>query len=159
MSLIRNKDIQVSIFFIILAIAIYLLSFNIISMSVFVVGPDFVPKLVAFGIALCAILLGISSYQNRGNDSESTSAKKGSLGINRELISVFLLILIYIILLNKVGYLIMTSVYLFGHFMVMAGNKNRNIPVFLIASIVFSVATYYLFRNVFSLFLPAGILG
>jgi putative tricarboxylic transport membrane protein len=68
-------------------------------------------------------------------------------------------LVLYIALLPIIGFLITTVVYLFAQMYLLADKKERKIPLFLVTSVVTSVFVYFVFKSVFFLMLPAGILG
>jgi putative tricarboxylic transport membrane protein len=70
----------------------------------------------------------------------------------------FVLIFLYLALLEPLGFLLSTAVYLFFQFIVLS-RKKPNLPLYGLLSISTSAIVYYLFVKVFILFLPAGILG
>lgn len=152
-----NQDFFTGLGFLALAAGMYAMSFSIKQITAMDIGPSFMPKLVTGCIAICSLALIYQSQQ--GEAAAKNGEKKESGSANWGFIKIVSLICLYFILLEPVGYLIMTTVYLFGHFMLLSTAANRKIPLFVLVSIAVSTGTYYLFREVFFLLLPAGILG
>ncbi|PMC35945.1 tripartite tricarboxylate transporter TctB family protein [Bacillus sp. UMB0899] len=165
-----NKDIFASAFFIVFSIVMYIASNSIIKLTVSKVGADFVPKLVAIGMLILSIFYLINSVkqqirskkelnsQTSVNKEEEVVEEKKKISPLSVLGTVGLLAL-YITLLPYLGFLIMTTVYLFFQMYLLAAKTERNIPIFIVISIITSVFIYYIFKYVFHLMLPAGILG
>jgi putative tricarboxylic transport membrane protein len=61
--------------------------------------------------------------------------------------------------LPYLGFLIMTTVYLFFQMSIMCAREKRKPVMFVVISAIASVVVYFTFVKVFSLMLPAGILG
>ena len=92
-------------------------------------------------------------------DTDLGTATVGKTKLKPETLKVFALMIAYAIAVEPVGYLITTTSYLVLHFIVVSTSEQRKIPIFMLISIVFSVVTYFLFRNFFGVLLPKGILG
>lgn len=164
-----NKDIIASAFLILLSIVMYIASNSIIKLTVSQVGADFVPKLVAIGILILSIFYLIQSIKQQRvskkeidskttNEEETSTEEKRKISPLNVLATVSLLVL-YVALLPYIGFLITTTVYLFFQMYFLAAKTERKIPLFVGISIVSSVLIYFIFKSVFYLMLPAGILG
>lgn len=69
------------------------------------------------------------------------------------------LIAVYVALLQTVGFLIMTIVYLYAQFIVITPREQKvNHISYIIIAVVTSSAIFYLFRHGFDLMLPSGFL-
>ncbi|MFD2212654.1 tripartite tricarboxylate transporter TctB family protein [Metabacillus endolithicus] len=164
-----NKDIYASVFFIVFSIVMFIASNSIIKLTVSRLGADFAPKLVAVGIFILSIFYLITSLKKQKQDnnqavSKKTEEEKGSTNEKKKIspLSVLLtvgLLVLYVVLMPTIGFLITTVVYLFFQMYFLAAKSERRIPLFVGISIVTSVSVYYLFKSVFYLMLPAGILG
>ena len=72
-----------------------------------------------------------------------------------------ILALLYVFLLKPVGFIICTLFYLFGQIIVLAPDTHRtkkDLIMYLIIDVVFTLVVYFLFRMGFKIVLPAGIL-
>lgn len=122
------------------------------------IDSGFVPRFLAICLAgTCAPIVyrGVRELSQRRSSSRPDVQRGGGLFI----LATFLLVALYIGLLEKIGFLLMTSVYLVGQFSILAGRGHRRPVIFVVAAILVSVAIYYTFVKVFNLMLPAGILG
>ncbi len=69
------------------------------------------------------------------------------------------LIAVYVALLQEVGFLLMTALYLYAQFIVITPREQKvNHISYIIIAVVTSVAVFYLFRQGFDLMLPSGFL-
>ncbi|WP_226527031.1 tripartite tricarboxylate transporter TctB family protein [Metabacillus niabensis] len=164
-----NKDIFASAFLILFSIVMYMASNSIIKLTVSKVGADFVPKLVAIGMLILSVFYLISSVKQQikskseaaskiiPNKENNTEEKKKIRPLS-VLLTVGLLVL-YIALLPYIGFLITTTVYLFFQMYVLAAKTERRIVLFIGISIATSIFIYFIFKYVFYLMLPTGILG
>jgi putative tricarboxylic transport membrane protein len=164
-----NKDIVASAFLILFSAVMYAASNNIMKLTVSKVGADFAPKLVAIGIFILSVFYLINSIkQLKGsNGGETGGLEQEDDGDQKEkkkisLLSVFAtvgLLILYVALLPIIGFLITTVVYLFAQMYLLADKQERKIPIFIVTSVVTSVVVYFIFKSIFFLMLPAGILG
>ncbi|MBP1933677.1 tripartite tricarboxylate transporter TctB family protein [Ammoniphilus resinae] len=161
----RYGDIYASVFLIIASIVLYISTFSIKMLTVSRIGSAFVPQLVAIGIFIFSgILLRNSLKELKHRKSlENDGAEEGG---NEEsqinyagLISSVVLMIVYLLLLNSIGFLIMTTVYIVLQISILADKSEMNILKFFIIAAVSSLAVYYIFRSIFHVMLPTGILG
>ncbi len=159
----RKRDLYLGIGFLLFSIGVWIASFSIKHLVVARIGSAFVPQLAATLLALLSITLILqaifqapASTSRQGKlteqDAEAASKRKKRVRLT------FLLILFYLVLLEPVGFLITTTLYLFFQFWVLS-RRQPNLPLYGIIAISTSIIIYYLFVKVFVLFLPAGILG
>ena len=65
----------------------------------------------------------------------------------------------YFVLMPYIGFLIMTTIYLFLQMLLLSDKSNKKIVSFFAISIVSSLVTYFIFRSIFYVMLPSGIFG
>ena len=160
-----KMDFMLGLTFLIISIVMFALSFGLRSMVNIGIGPGFYPRLIAVLTAITSLALMYQSYNKSKlvgvsdeNESESETEEVSPI-FNAEVVKILFVMIVYAALIRSVGYLIMTTVYLFLHFMIVSKKESRRIPLFVIVSIIISVGTYYGFRNIFGVLLPSGILG
>jgi len=163
----KYRDVIGGCVFFIFAAVYYWLAFSIRETTAgSVLGSAFMPKM--YGIimmVLCAIqiLNGVRTVKKAEVTGEGE--KKKELTIKQQLYSLlesFGLLVIYVVLLDAVGFVIMSALFVFFMTIVLLPKKGRSKNLFVkvgIISIVFSVAVYLVFVQGFALTLPAGILG
>ncbi len=156
----KYGDIIVGGFYIVLSVALYIASLNIQSFVSATVGPKFLPQIIAMlflliGTAL--LIMGIKQYKIYEETKEVNDEVKPSY--IRLALTLFLMAL-YIGLLKSVGFVPMTFIYIIAQIYLVTPREDYNKKMasrVLILSGVSSVALYYLFYNVFQVFLPHGI--
>jgi len=142
-------------------ICILLASFGISKTKLAGVGPDYLPKVIAIYI------IGLSSFYLLSlvfskTPSKEKNQKEATAIENKTLLLTIALLIAYVALIESLGFLLVSALFLFGQMYVLAPDKNRNkknIIFFAVLAIVVPIAVYLLFVNVFDLMLPAGILG
>jgi len=159
----KYGDIYASLFLMISAVVLYISTFSIKMLTVSKIGSAFAPQLVAIGIFIFSgILLRNSLKELKNKDTkENSNAQEGdNPQINYAcLLGSVALMIVYLLLLNSVGFLIMTTGYIVLQISLLADKSERNILKFFIIAVISSVAIYYIFRSIFHVMLPSGILG
>ena len=109
-------------------------------------GPSFFPWVVAICFLSLSILLLCKSFI----DKEEKEKKEEAI-FGKKILTLILLMLIYISLLPLTGFLLITP-FFFASFMYLTSEKR----FFYIASFSISIPffIFYLFQNIFSIFLP-----
>lgn len=154
----KYGDIISGVFVIAVAIGLYMISLNIKQFNVVKMGADFVPKLVAiiFGIlGLILLIKGIKGLKG----TKVTESQEEDKPDNLSAIATLVLLVLYVALLDKIGFVIMTIIYLFVQFIIVSKKSQRKYIQFAVLSVVISLGAYYLFVDVFRVMIPNGILG
>lgn len=179
----KHRDIFTGLFFLAFSVVMYISTFNIVGLTDVQLGADFMPKLTSIAIAITSIGLIVNgfrkgtetaataemienkenTYESIGEESRSmkevgTKDSKKKLGYISLIFTVILMIG-YLILLPILGFLIASILYLFLQMMLFSDWRSKKIPLYLMISIVTSAFIYYVFRNLFYVMLPSGILG
>jgi putative tricarboxylic transport membrane protein len=154
-----QKDIFSGFVLLVFSALMFGVSLNIKKVLMVGIGSGFVPAMVAAFLAATSVCIIVKGYRDSrsGNGVSRGAAEHGKNWL--PVVATFCLIAFYIALLEKVGFLLMTTFYLFGQFWVLAGRNHRRAVMFLIVSAVVSLTIYYTFVKAFDLMLPAGILG
>ena len=157
----RKRDLFIGIGFLFFSIGVWIASFSIKRLVVSRIGSAFVPQLAASLLGILSIILIAQSVASKSKAVPSASQKvkpEASAESRKRVLLTFLLILLYLALLESVGFLITTAFYLFFQILVLS-RKKPNLPLYGLIAVFTSLIVYYLFVKVFILFLPAGILG
>ncbi len=156
----KYGDIIVGGFYIILAIGLYVTASNIQLVVINSLGPQFIPKVIAiifFTLGTMLLINGVKYYKMY--DATKILNDEVTPSYIRLFLTLFLMSM-YILLLRSVGFVPMTFVYIIAQIYLLTPkekyNKNTAITVFLLSAIS-SISLYYLFYNVFKVFLPQGI--
>ncbi|WP_179298694.1 tripartite tricarboxylate transporter TctB family protein [Evansella halocellulosilytica] len=162
----QYKDTYSSTFLLILSFIMFVATFYFQRLTVSNVGAEFVPRLVAIGIFFLSVLLLINAIRRVRNpdkhpdiEEEDDQEKNDTPASPLSVVTTIGLLIGYLILMPTVGFLIMTTIYLFFQMYLLAAKAQRNVALFLIVSVISSSAIYYCFKSIFYLRLPSGILG
>jgi len=158
----KYGDIISGSFVLLVAIGLFIASANIKQFNVVKLGADFVPRLTAVFLVILGIALivnGVKSLKEIKNLETKQEEKKEETPDYISVAVTLILLLIYVILLEKIGFIIMTSLFLFIQFIILSAKSQRKYMQFALISMITSVSAYYLFVSVFQVMIPAGILG
>lgn len=154
----KYGDLLVGAVFLVIAIVFYAMASALpASMITEGVGSDFLPKILAIGTGILAVLQCIKGVRTMRSDI--TVEEEEFKPEYWRVLSTIVAFGIYVFVLNTVGFLISSIVYLFVQMLILAPKEKRNIPLLLVITVVFNVAVYFLFRNGLNVMLPAGFLG
>lgn len=127
------------------------------------VGADFLPRIIAILIIALSLgfiavtVSGIMSARKAGTaNDEAPAEKKNYKGI----IMTMALLIAYVALMNTIGFIVTTIVYLFLQMLILGHEPTKKqIILYAVISVVAPIIIYYVFVNGFQLLLPAGILA
>ncbi len=126
-----------------------------------------VPKLWGVLLLILGIVLIVrglrvmKAEKAAGNAPEKKTAGQHGQGLlGRQTVRswMFVVLLVYIALIQPVGFLISTFLFLFAEFNILSYKEDRKIGFTLIFALICAVAIYALFKYAFSMPLPQGIL-
>lgn len=155
----NKKTIGLGVFSIFLGIAILLLSTSIKDFAAVGVGAKFFPRIAAVGFLLLGVIL---MYQGRRilvlgssipNENESTTQSWRA-----PLLSMVLLA-IYVVLIPLLGFIFSSFLYVFLQILILNRGRKYHLLRYFIISAASSIVIYILFVRVFSVMIPAGLLG
>jgi len=154
------------LFFLVFSIVIFIQVNNIEALTDDLIGSDFLPRIVSILIALTGISIFVNGVLNKKKYSEGnkTTANEQENDVKEKkdhllVIYSMVLMLLYVMLVSTIGFLITTSSYMFVQMLLFSSINKKNILTYLIISIVATLIIYYVFRNVFYVMIPAGVLG
>ena len=160
----KYKEAFCGVFLILLAIGLFIASFSIRSVALNLIKADFFPRLCAgLFLILGIIQTGIGLSQAKGYQPDPDEASLPFWKDDRtvSMLETLVLITVYGLLLKPVGFVVSTFIYLIVQMYVLppkVKRAKRNIVLFIVISLIASLAIYLLFVKVFYLMLPAGIL-
>jgi hypothetical protein len=128
------------------------LSYQIPSYAYALVDADVVPKGLGFLLLLLSVLLFLQRKSETDQEKQKRSIPKKELHI---LLGVAGFILIYIFLLEIVGFVIMTSLFVFTCSSFLGYKKYKTSAL---VAIIFSLLLYFLFNYLLLIHLPPGVL-
>lgn len=171
MMAVKYQDVFSGFFLLIVSVAMFLATFSFKALTESQVGPDFMPKIIASMMMILSIIIIVNGLKRAKIEKESTGAyqtaeeegtKSASEDEKKNLLPVMItlgLMIGYFVLIPILGFLIMTALYLFLQMLLLSHKSNRKIWLFAILSIATSTLIYYVFRSVFYVMLPTGIIG
>ncbi|WP_404450267.1 tripartite tricarboxylate transporter TctB family protein [Sutcliffiella horikoshii] len=129
-----------------------LLSYQIPNYPYALVDADVVPKGLGFLLLILSILLFVQKKEETEQEKEKRTIPKKELYV---LLGVAGFILIYIFLLEIVGFVIMTATFVFTCSSFLGYKKYK---VSALVAIIFSLLLYFLFNYLLLIHLPPGVL-
>jgi len=163
MNMTKYKDLIGGLFFLALAAFIYALSYQLHMTKADPLGPQFVPRLVALLMAVLALVSVIRSLVRlKKSASKSTRDQEAGLLDIPPLLMTAGLLVAYSIFFDKLGFIIVSAIYLFIQIYLVSPAEERskkNLVINAVVAVVAPIALYYLFYYAFRIFLPNGLLG
>jgi putative tricarboxylic transport membrane protein len=156
----KYDDYITSVFFIGISIVMIIMARALPKSKIMAIGPDFMPTVIGcLTLALAVILLITTIVTSKQRKKELAETKPDECDYKKMLTSLFL-ILVYVFILQPIGFIVATLVYLLPQFVALAPPEERNkktIIKLLVIDIVFTLVVFFLFRYGFKIVLPAGI--
>lgn len=155
----KNKEILSGVIFFLIAVALYAGSYAIVVTTADAMGPQFFPRTVAVFMGLLAVAQVASGLKE--GETEQADETKGDLNIRA--VATMGILFAYALLVQRVGFIIMTALYLMAQILLLLPEKRlksgKGILITAAVSIVAPILIYELFYRVFNIFLPVGLLG
>lgn len=156
----KYGDIIVGVFFMALSAILMVMAQMLPKSKVMEIGPDFMPMVIGgLTFALAAILTFLSVKNFKMHAAEIDPSKLPECDYKRVLLSV-ILVLVYVFILQPVGFIVTTLVFLPLQMLVLSPEDKRgkkDIILLLVIDVIFTLAVFFLFRYGFKIVLPAGI--
>lgn len=157
----KYGDIVVSVFYLVLAIAIIIMARMLPVSAVTSLGPDFMPNVIGIVTLILAAILLVTSIKNfKSNLAEAEAAGEKDESDYKRVLSSFIVVLAYVMILKPVGFIISTIVYLPVQMFILSPVDQRNgksAVKLTILSVIFTLVVFFLFRYGFKIILPSGI--
>lgn len=153
-------DIIVGVFFMILSAVMIFAATTLPKSKVMDIGPDFMPMVIGIITFALAALLTVNAVRNlKTRSAELANEKPEECDYKRVILS-FILVLVYVFILQPIGFIVSTLLFLPPQMLVLAPDDQRGtkqIIQILIIDVVFTLIVFFLFRYGFKIILPAGI--
>ena len=117
---------------------------------------------VMLALSIALIIRGIIKLRKEKNSKESETLKSTFLDTiieHREVIISFLLLFFYLLFLNKIGFIILTTIYLFCEILILTEKEKRRYLFAFIIAAGSSLILYFVFYKGLHVLLPVGILN
>lgn len=156
----KCEDIYAGGLLLIVGVILLAASFFVPRGAAVTIGSDFMPKVTCGLMTVLGlwILKEGLAFDKKNQDKVDGKETKKEAHYKELLISVCLLF-VYMLFLVPVGFMIMTTLYIGIQATILAPEEKRKPVLFFLIGFLVSVAIYYIFRNIFILMLPAGILS
>ncbi|MGN0268538.1 MAG: tripartite tricarboxylate transporter TctB family protein [Lachnospiraceae bacterium] len=156
----KYGDICVSIFYIAAALVMIVAARALPKSTVMDIGPDFMPLVVGVVTLILAVALLITTLINFKKNAAAAEAAGAPDCDYVRVLSSFIAILIYVFVLQPVGFILSTVVFLPVEMWILSPNDKRGLKdtaILALIGVVFTFAVFFLFRYGFKIVLPAGI--
>lgn len=161
----KNKNIQSGIFLLFVSVIMFVATLSFKQLTSSQVGPAFMPQIISALIGLMSIAIIIEGYKKVKAGAEESAPEEGEDAEGQEknisyrpVVQSFTLMAVYVAVMPIVGFLITTIVYMFLQMMILSTKPERRWLLFAVVSIAATSIIYYMFRNVFYIMLPTGLL-
>lgn len=156
---IDNKQIEVISGFVTLIISIFyfIASFYLETLVLTVVGPEFFPRIIAVIMFICSVILIITGLKDLKKEKLIQKDGCDKEKFNKKVIFTFLILTLYVLLLDIISYPLATIGYLIIQMAILAPEGKRNYRLFTIIALITGIGVYMLFRYSFNIMLPLGI--
>lgn len=119
------------------------------------VDATFVPYVLSLIMCLLGVLQILTARRVTERESDQASGTD-----QRTVFKTIALIIIYVALMEPLGFLLSTTAYLIVQFtMLTPSDKKPNLPLYVLIAVLTSGITYAIFRYAFNMVLPVGALG
>lgn len=148
----RKRDISCAVLFLVFGVFMFFQALPIEPIMGKDLGSGFVPKIIAGAIIVIALVkLALVLFSK-----EKETKLKNDDDMMGGLLTVAAL-LVYMSIFKSVGFILSTALYLFVQITILSDEKNRNLPLFGVISVVAPLAIYALFVYAIKMPLPTGI--
>lgn len=148
----RKRDISCAVLFLVFGVFMFFQALPIEPIMGKDLGSGFVPKIIAGAIIVIALVkLALVLFSK-----EKETKLKNDDDMMGGLLTVAAL-LAYMSIFKSVGFILSTALYLFVQITILSDEKNRNLPLFGVISVVAPLAIYALFVYAIKMPLPTGI--
>jgi small-conductance mechanosensitive channel len=159
----KYGDVISGAFCFLVSLILFILTFSFKRLTISKIGSEFMPRIVLGLLMFLSIIVILEGMKkSKFIEFDKTNNNNGitiNSIIHNPVFLTLLLIMTYIALLEKLGFLIMTALYLFIQFNILAKREERKQKIFALVAIISSASIYFIFVKGFELILPSGILG
>ncbi len=158
----KYGDIVVGIIFMAISAAMIVMALQLPKSAIIDIGPEFMPLVIGSVTFILAALLTIFSVIGLKGRLAALEGEAAPDCDYKRVISSFILMLIYVFVLQPVGFIISTLVYLILQILVLSPADKRGkkeIIQIIIIDVLFTVIVFFLFRYGFKIILPTGLLS
>jgi putative tricarboxylic transport membrane protein len=156
----KYNDLILGIIILAFGLIYFLLTQQVPERNVGLVTARFVPNLLSIAMFILGSLQLIAGFSKIKKFTEGPVEGDEEKVDYSTVVKTLVSIVLYIALIDIVGFLIITAVFLFTQFIVLTPvDKKKNYVQYAVIAVATSVVIYLVFRNGLDLMLPAGILS
>jgi putative tricarboxylic transport membrane protein len=150
----KQRDILCSVLFLVFGAFVLVQALPIKPVMGKDIGSGFMPKIIGASIIVIAAVKLVLTLMSKASAAKTKTDDdlKGGLWTIAALLA-------YVLLFDRLGFILSTALYLFVQILVLSNEQNRNLKLFAAISVVMPVAIYALFVYVIKMPLPAGLLS
>lgn len=150
----KQRDLLCSILF--LACGVFVLTQSAAIMPIMEkdLGSGYMPKIIAAAIIVLSgikLILTLISGKAASKPQSDDDLAGGLMTIAA--------LSAYVLLFNKLGFILSTGLYLFVQILLLSSEKNRNIKLFAAISVITPLVVYAVFVYIIHMPLPAGLIS
>lgn len=154
MYLVKIPDIIAGIIGLLISVYVVITAHSFPEDKVLLLGPSFFPTVLAAGLGIFSLLLLSAALRGKARPATDPFSVKDP-GVHRAGISL-LAVIVYCLLLGTLGFIITSTVYLFGLMFLL---KRRDYLKMAAVSLGVTLLIYGIFNRLLDISLPAGFLG
>ncbi len=153
---------MVSIFYLVLGLALIIGAKALPKSKVMEIGPDFMPTVVGVLIIILAALLLVNTLRDFKLNAEGAEKAGPEECDYKRVLASLVSSVVYVNVLKPVGFILSTLIYLFLQIFILAPDdqrKPKNLIFYAVLDVIFTLIVYFLFRYGFKIVLPAGLIA
>ncbi|NJP36248.1 tripartite tricarboxylate transporter TctB family protein [Alkalicoccus luteus] len=125
-------------------------------------GPGTFPQLIAVLLAVLSLVLLIRKIidmkRAAGTGASAGEQFRAFIHEYKLVIIMFAMLTVYIVLIDVIGFVVMTLLFVIAAGLLIGPKKRKNIVILVCVSVVLTFSTYLFFQNVLYVRFPSGIL-
>lgn len=185
----KMQDRGLGIFVSLFGLGVFVISFTVKARTILTIGPGFMPRIIGGVLLLLGVVLTLQTFRKKQKPeqkpmksreteingsaqpqqrSQAKDTLKDALVSSQNwrsngkfpVVATFVLLILYVGLLEVLGFTLSTVCYLAFQFTVLAEERTcRRVLIYILASVVCSAVITVIFSYFLKLYLPQGILG
>ncbi len=157
----KYGDVIVSVFYLLLATAVIVMARALPKSAIISIGPEFMPTVIGVFTLILALILLVTSLKDFKSNAAKLAAGEAIEAVDyKRVISSFIVIIAYVMILQPIGFIVSTIVYLPLQMFILAPADKRSVKdiiQLIILAVIFTLVVFFLFRYGFKIILPTGI--
>jgi putative tricarboxylic transport membrane protein len=154
----RYADIVSGSFLVLVSIIFFFETKNMRALKIMQFGPRVMPRLLTITLFIVGIAIAVTGIMRLQRNSVVVRNKGEQVSLidYKKVIATMVLITFYVFGLQRLGFVLVTIVYLFCQFLVLGGVAKRRLLIYGLLSFGIAFGIYYLFYFAFNVLLPPG---